>query len=545
MLSIQDNTNTPTLYLSLDHLQIKSAEKTLVHDLSFKLHAGETLAIVGESGSGKSVSCLALFGLLAKNLQLQGQVYFHRQAHLASQNLSSQVGTVDRQIRVRRIAMIFQEPMTALNPLHRVEKILAESLRLVGCTNKDEIKQRSLVLLNEVGLEQAEDKLSRFPHELSGGQRQRVMIAAALALEPDILIADEPTTALDVTLQAQILDLLQRLQQQHQMAMVLISHDLQLVRRYADQVIVMQQGQVIEQGAVQTIFEYAQHDYTRVLLEHDFGECEAEPDQASLLLDIKQLSVRYPIRAGVFNRVKVWHTAVEDLNLSLNVAQSIGIVGESGSGKSSFALAVARLIQSQGEIIFSGHDLNHLTAQQLAPMRQSFQIVFQDPLSSLNPRMSVAEIIAEGLQRQHGDRHRVQAKVDHVLQQVELTTAFKHRYPHELSGGQRQRVALARALILQPKLLILDEPTSALDRTTQRAIVRLLRKLQTKYQMSYLFISHDLYVVRALCHQVMVLKNGQVVEFKETSELFQHAEHAYTQQLIAASQYEKINASIN
>ncbi len=545
MLSIQDNTNTPTLYLSLDHLQIKSAEKTLVHDLSFKLHAGETLAIVGESGSGKSVSCLALFGLLAKNLQLQGQVYFHRQAHLASQDLSSQVGTVDRQIRVRRIAMIFQEPMTALNPLHRVEKILAESLRLVGCTNKDEIKQRSLVLLNEVGLEQAEDKLSRFPHELSGGQRQRVMIAAALALEPDILIADEPTTALDVTLQAQILDLLQRLQQQHQMAMVLISHDLQLVRRYADQVIVMQQGQVIEQGAVQTIFEHAQHDYTRVLLEHDFGECEAESDQASLLLDIKQLSVRYPIRAGVFNRVKAWHTAVEALNLSLNVAQSIGIVGESGSGKSSFALAVARLIQSQGEIIFSGHDLNHLTAQQLAPMRQSFQIVFQDPLSSLNPRMSVAEIIAEGLQRQHGDRHRVQAKVDHVLQQVELTTAFKHRYPHELSGGQRQRVALARALILQPKLLILDEPTSALDRTTQRAIVRLLRKLQTKYQMSYLFISHDLHVVRALCHQVMVLKNGQVIEFKETSELFQHAEHAYTQQLIAASQYEKINASIN
>lgn len=530
----QDNSNP--VYLSLRHLQIQSIEHTLLHELSFELHAGETLAIVGESGSGKSISCLALLGLLAKNLQVSGQVYFHRQGELGWQDLSKPQLAIDHHIRKRKIAMVFQEPMTALNPLHRVEKILAESLSLMGCV-KAEMRQRSLDLLHDVGIEQAEDKLQRFPHELSGGQRQRVMIAAALALEPDILIADEPTTALDVTLQAQILDLLQGLQQQRGMAMILISHDLRLVGRYADQVVVMQQGNVVEHGPVKHIFAHAQHQYTQLLLKHDFGECHVPTTDNVTLLELQALSVLYPIRAGMLNRVKAWYTAVDALDLMLGKGQSIGVVGESGSGKSSLALAIARLIASEGKIVWLGQDLNCLKADELRPLRHHFQLVFQDPFSSLNPRMSVAELVAEGLLQQKLSLQQVQAKVDEALLQVELTTAFKHRYPHELSGGQRQRVALARALILRPQLLILDEPTSALDRTTQAAIVTLLRRLQIQQQMSYLFISHDLQVVRALCQQVMVLKQGKVVEFQETQALFQRPQQPYTQQLIAASFY--------
>ncbi|EPF77163.1 dipeptide ABC transporter ATP-binding protein [Acinetobacter rudis] len=530
----QDNNNP--VYLSLKHVQIQSTEQMLLHGLSFELHAGETLAIVGESGSGKSISCLALFGLLAKNLKVTGQVYFHRQDKLAFQDLSKQGLAIDQQIRTRKLAMIFQEPMTALNPLHRVEKILAESLSLVGCAQAD-IRSRSLALLKDVGIEQAEEMLSRFPHELSGGQRQRVMIAAALALEPDILIADEPTTALDVTLQAQILNLLQSLQRQHGMAMILISHDLRLVGRYANQVVVMKQGQVVEQGPVKNIFEQAASDYTRILLEQDLGACTPAPQQTEALLELQQLVVQYPIRTGILNRVKTFHTAVEALDLILAISQSIGIVGESGSGKSSFALAIARLIQSQGKIVLLGQDLNLLNAAKLRPLRHDFQLVFQDPFSSLNPRMSVAEIIAEGLQQQKLSQQELQCRIDEALLHVELTIAFKHRYPHELSGGQRQRVALARALIVKPKLLILDEPTSALDRTTQAAIVTLLRQLQKTQQMSYLFISHDLHVVKALCHQVMVLKQGKLVEFQNTIDLFERPQQLYTQQLIAASQY--------
>ncbi|MDM1300872.1 ABC transporter ATP-binding protein [Acinetobacter indicus] len=528
MHSIQDaSKRTPVL--TVQQLQIQHQQQLLVHNLNFELHAGETLALVGESGSGKSVSSLALLGLLPSQLQIQGQALFQGQDLL-------QLNPVQlRQIRGQRIAMIFQEPMTALNPLHRVEKIIGESLLLQG-HSKAETRQRVLQLLQDVGIPQPEDKLKRYPHELSGGQRQRVMIAMALALDPDILIADEPTTALDVTLQAQILDLLQSLQRSRQMAMILISHDLNLVRHYADQVIVMNKGQVEEQGAVEQVFHAPQQAYTRELLYHDFGQA-LQVEETQPLLQLQQLGVKFPIKQGLLNRVKDYFVAVEPLDLNLAQGESIGIVGESGSGKSSLALAISRLTASEGKIDLLGQDLNQLSEKQLQPLRSEFQIVFQDPFSSLNPRLNVEQTIGEGLALQKLSASEIQQRIDLALEKVELPVSFKTRYPHELSGGQRQRIALARALVLKPKLLILDEPTSALDRTTQRAIVKLLRRLQQQEQMSYLFISHDLQVVKALCQKVLVLKHAKVMEFQRTEDLFAQPQTDYTRQLIQASQY--------
>lgn len=528
MHSIQDaSKRTPVL--TVQQLQIQHQQQLLVHNLNFELHAGETLALVGESGSGKSVSSLALLGLLPSQLQIQGQALFQGQDLL-------QLNPVQlRQIRGQRIAMIFQEPMTALNPLHRVEKIIGESLLLQG-HSKAETRQRVLQLLQDVGIPQPEDKLKRYPHELSGGQRQRVMIAMALALDPDILIADEPTTALDVTLQAQILDLLQSLQRSRQMAMILISHDLNLVRHYADQVIVMNKGRVEEQGPVERVFHTPQQAYTRELLYHDFGQA-LQVEATQPLLQLQQLGVKFPIKQGLLNRVKDYFVAVEPLDLNLAQGESIGIVGESGSGKSSLALAISRLTASEGKIDLLGQDLNQLSEKQLRPLRSEFQIVFQDPFSSLNPRLNVEQTIGEGLALQKLSASEIQQRIDLALGKVELPVSFKTRYPHELSGGQRQRIALARALVLKPKLLILDEPTSALDRTTQRAIVKLLRRLQQQEQMSYLFISHDLQVVKALCQKVLVLKHAKVMEFQRTEDLFAQPQTDYTRQLIQASQY--------
>ncbi|WP_104471120.1 ABC transporter ATP-binding protein [Acinetobacter indicus] len=528
MHSIQDaSKRTPVL--TVQQLQIQHQQQSLVHNLSFELHAGETLGLVGESGSGKSVSSLALLGLLPSQLQIQGQALFQGQDLL--QLNPAQL----RQIRGQRIAMIFQEPMTALNPLHRVEKIIGESLLLQG-HSKAETRQRVLQLLQDVGIPQPEDKLKRYPHELSGGQRQRVMIAMALALDPDILIADEPTTALDVTLQAQILDLLQSLQRSRKMAMILISHDLNLVRHYADQVIVMNKGQVEEQGSVEQVFHAPQQAYTRELLYHDFGQA-LQVEETQPLLQLQQLGVKFPIKQGLLNRVKDYFVAVEPLDLNLAQGESIGIVGESGSGKSSLALAISRLTASEGKIDLLGQDLNQLSEKQLQPLRSEFQIVFQDPFSSLNPRLNVEQTIGEGLALQKLSASEIQQRIDLALEKVELPVSFKTRYPHELSGGQRQRIALARALVLKPKLLILDEPTSALDRTTQRAIVKLLRRLQQQEQMSYLFISHDLQVVKALCQKVLVLKHAKVMEFQRTEDLFAQPQTDYTRQLIQASQY--------
>jgi len=528
MHSIQD-ANNPQALLSVHHLNIQQAEHVLVDDLNFQLHAGETVALVGESGSGKSISSLALLGLLPSTLKIKGQ------ALLGQQDLLSLKTEQLRQIRGHKIAMIFQEPMTALNPLHRVEKIIGETLLLQGWS-KQKTRARIIELLKDVGIPDPEDKLRRYPHELSGGQRQRVMIAMALALDPDILIADEPTTALDVTLQAQILHLLKSLQQSRNMAMILISHDLNLVRRYADQVIVLNKGKVEEQGSVAEIFKNPKQAYTRDLLNHDFGEA-IQIAEAPNLLALHKVAVKFPVKQGLLNRVKDYFVAVEPLDLQLMQGESIGIVGESGSGKSSLALAITRLIKSDGEIVLLGTDLNRCNEKQLRPLRAEFQIVFQDPFSSLNPRLNVEQTIGEGLGLKKLSVTEISQRIDEALEKVELPISFRTRYPHELSGGQRQRVALARALVLRPKLLILDEPTSALDRTTQRAIVKLLRRLQQEHQISYLFISHDLQVVKALCQKVLVLRRAQVMEFQSTEQLFLNPQTEYTRQLIEASQY--------
>ncbi|EPF80316.1 ABC transporter ATP-binding protein [Acinetobacter gyllenbergii] len=501
----------------------------LLESLSFDLYPAQTIALVGESGSGKTISVLAILGLLPESFMVQGQV------EIAGENLLALSQSQLQQIRGKRIGMIFQEPMTALNPLHTVEKMLGESLLRLGVTQA-EIRQRCVSLLQDVEINDAIDILKCYPHELSGGQRQRVMLAMALALEPEILIADEPTTALDVLLQVQILTLLKRLQQQRKMAIILISHDLNLVKHYADHVVVLNQGRVEEQGTINEIFNYPEKSYTQNLLNHDFGQALVM-QPAPTLLELNDVTVKYPIRQGLFHRVKAYKVAAASIQLSLSQGEALGIVGESGSGKSSLALAIARLIRSEGHIHFQAQDLNLLTQKQLRPLRPEFQIVFQDPFSSLNPRMSVEQIIVEGLHLQSISKQQCQAEVDAVLAKVELSLADKQKYPHQLSGGQRQRVALARALVLKPKLLILDEPTSALDRSTQLAIIQLLRRLQQQEQISYLFISHDLQVIKALCQKVLVMHQGKALEYQATALLFSQPQTEYTRQLISASEY--------
>lgn len=517
--------------LNVAHLSITTGQQTLVQDLNFDLQAGQTLAIVGESGSGKSISSLALLGLLPDSLQVKGQLNLNEQSLLGLNEPQW------RQIRGKKIAMIFQEPMTALNPLHKVEKQIGEMLRLNGLS-KAQVRHKVIDLLNQVGIPEPETKLGRYPHELSGGQRQRVMIAMALAQDPEILIADEPTTALDVTLQAQVLNLLKSLQASRNMAMILISHDLNLVRRYSDNVIVMQQGQVKEQGNTEQIFANPQDDYTRHLLDQDFGQAllpNTNPSDEKPTLELEHIAVRFPIKAGLLNKVVDYVVAVEPLDLAVMRGESVGIVGESGSGKTSLALALARLIKSDGKIVLNQNRLDHLNENQLRPLRPQFQMVFQDPFGSLNPRLTIEQIIGEGAAKLIPNKTERRQAVEQVLQKVELPAAFADRYPHELSGGQRQRVALARALIMKPKLMILDEPTSALDRTTQRALVNLLRQLQQDEQISYVFISHDLAVVRALCQRVLVLRHGKVMELQQTEELFNTPQTEYTKALIEAA----------
>ena len=508
---------------------VNETGQALLDDLNFELYPAQTLAMVGESGSGKSISALGLLGLLPETLIVQGVVQFKNDDLLKLNQQQLQ------QLRGKAIAMIFQEPMTALNPLHKVEKIVGENLILQGLS-KAEAQQKVINLLHDVGIEDAQQILKSYPHQLSGGQRQRIMIAMALALEPDILIADEPTTALDVMLQAQILELLKKLQQQRNMAMILISHDLNLVKRYADHVLVLNQGKVEEQGTIAEIFDQPKTEYTRNLLNHDFGQALVL-ESAETLLRLENVTVKYLIKHGLFNQIKHYKVAAEAIDLSLMRGEALGIVGESGSGKSSLALAIARLIASEGDIIFQGKNLNQLNQKQLRPLRSDFQIVFQDPLNSLNPRMTVEQIIGEGLKLRSISKILITNKIEEVLSKVELSIDAKHSYPHQLSGGQRQRVALARALVLQPKLIILDEPTSALDRSTQRAMIQLLRRLQQQDQISYIFISHDLQVIQALCQKIMVMHQAKVVEYQATALLFNQPQTEYTQQLITASQY--------
>ncbi|QOD11700.1 ABC transporter ATP-binding protein [Psychrobacter sp. 28M-43] len=533
------------LMLTVDSLSITTATGAqLVDALSYELRQGQTLAIVGESGSGKSIASLALLGLLPDSLTITGEVQLASTAGMSTLPISNDKArnAALRSIRGQRIGMVFQEPMTALNPLHTVAKQIAESLRLSGIPKK-QWRDTSIALLNDVNIADPADKLNRYPHELSGGQRQRVMIAMALAQQPDILIADEPTTALDVTLQHEILALLDDLKRQHNMAMILISHDLNLVRRYSDEVIVMRHGQTIEQGQTSAVFSQPKADYTRTLIQQDFGQAltieDDNADKHPSVLEVKRLNVQLPIEKGLFGGTKRWFDAVKDVDMTLQKGQALGIVGESGSGKTTIALALSQLLSNQvrvnGQIVVNGQDISILSKKALRNFRAQIQMVFQDPFASINPRMTVMQIVEEGLLVQGVDKAARQQAVLDSLATVHLPLSFAQRYPHELSGGQRQRVALARALIMKPSLLILDEPTSALDSTTQVTVVSLLREIQERLQISYVFISHDLKVVRALCQHIMVLKQGVCVEFGRTEDLFNHPQHAYTQQLLKAS----------
>ena len=532
------------LMLVVDKLSIVTdASVVLVDKLSYELRQGQTLAIVGESGSGKSIASLALLGLLPDSLTVTGEVQLADTSRMTTLPIANDRtrNAALRAVRGQRIGMVFQEPMTALNPLHTVAKQITESLRLSGVPKK-QWQSQTIDLLNDVNITDPTDKLNRYPHELSGGQRQRVMIAMALAQQPDILIADEPTTALDVTLQHEILALLDNLKRQHNMAMILISHDLNLVRRYSDEVIVMYQGRTIEQGQTAAVFGQPKAEYTRSLIKQDFGQAldllDAESQQ-STVLKVNNLQVQFPIEKSLFGGTKRWFEAVKDVDMSLQKGQALGIIGESGSGKTTIALALSQLLSNQArvssQIMVNDQDIAALSKRDLRTFRSQIQMVFQDPFASINPRMTVMEIVEEGLLVRGIDKAARQQAVMDSLATVHLPAEFAQRYPHELSGGQRQRVALARALIMQPSLLILDEPTSALDSTTQVTVVNLLREIQEKLQISYVFISHDLKVVRALCQHIMVLKDGVCVESGRTGDVFNNPQHPYARQLLQMS----------
>ena len=504
----------------------------VVEGVSFDIRRGETLALVGESGSGKSVTAHSILRLLPYPIASHpsGSINY------AGQDLLRMSEDQLRGIRGNRIAMVFQEPMTSLNPLHCIEKQINEVLRLHKGMSGKAATARTLELLDLVGIPEPHKRLKAYPHELSGGQRQRVMIAMALANEPQLLIADEPTTALDVTVQLKILELLKDLQTRLGMALLLISHDLNLVRRIAHRVCVMQRGKIVEQASCEELFHAPQHPYTQELLGAEpRGEPAANPPGPTML-SVEDLRVWFPIKKGLLRRTVDYVKAVDGINFSLPQGQTLGIVGESGSGKSTLGLAILRLIGSQGAINFRGEALQGLSQNAIRPFRREMQVVFQDPYGSLSPRMSVSQIVGEGLQI-HGmgtEAEQEQAIIAALLE-VGLDPETRHRYPHEFSGGQRQRIAIARALVLKPQLILLDEPTSALDRTVQRQVVELLRSLQSKYNLTYLFISHDLAVVRALSHQLMVVKQGQVIEQGPAEQIFAAPQQTYTRQLLEAA----------
>ncbi len=506
-----------------------------VRRASFTLDRGETLALVGESGSGKSVTALSILQLLP----------YPAAAHTPESSIrfagEEVVGAAParlREMRGNRIAMVFQEPMTSLNPLHTLEKQVAETLLIHKHMAPAAARARTLELLRLVGLRDAENRLDAYPHQLSGGQRQRVMIAMAIANEPDILIADEPTTALDVTIQAQILDLMRELRDRLGMALLLITHDLSIVRHMAERVCVMTQGEIVESGPTPEIFARPSHPYTRRLLAAEPKGRVAPADPAApVLVEGDNVKVWFPIRRGLFQRIKGYVKAVDGVSLAVHAGTTLGVVGESGSGKTTLGLALLRLLDAEGGIRFAGHDIAHERQKRLRPLRREMQVVFQDPYSSLSPRLSIAQIVGEGL-RVHrlADSEAEQRQlIEAALEEVGLDPTAADRYPHEFSGGQRQRVAIARALVLQPRFLVLDEPTSALDMSVQAQIVELLRELQARYGLAYLFISHDLRVVRAMAHEILVMKDGQIVESGTADKVMTAPEHPYTRALMAAA----------
>ena len=502
-----------------------------VKGVSFSVGRGETVALVGESGSGKSVSALSTVALLGDSAEVGGSVTYDGQEMIGAKD------KLLRQVRGNDISFIFQEPMTSLNPLHTIEKQLGESLELHQGLTRGAARARVLELLEKVGIRDAQSRLNAYPHELSGGQRQRVMIAMALANKPDILIADEPTTALDVTIQAQILELLNELKESENMGLLFITHDLGIVQRFADTVCVMKNGEIVEQGPAKAVFDAPQHEYTKKLLAaRAVGVPTPVPAGAKEIVAADKLRVWFPIKSGLMKRVTGHVKAVNEASLSVRAGETLGIVGESGSGKTTLALAIMRLIGSEGGITYQGEDVRLWSTKKLRSLRREMQIVFQDPYGSLSPRMSCAEIISEGL-GVHGKPEGKSARelVSEVMEEVGLDPATMDRYPHEFSGGQRQRIAIARAMILRPKLVVLDEPTSALDMTVQVQIVDLLRELQRKYGLAYLFISHDLAVVHHLSDRVAVMYLGRIVEIGARDSLFEDARHPYTQSLLRSA----------
>ena len=542
-------TNSKDTLLSLQHLQVafnhfdqtkQSLEwKQVVHDVSFDIKKGEILALVGESGSGKSVSAMSTLNLFSpRSAQLKGTLEWEgKKIEFDSLACSARRGS--------EVGVIFQEPMTSLNPLHRIEKQLNEIQLLHQSISKAAASKRSLELLEWVGIPNPAQKLKAYPHELSGGQRQRVMIAMALANNPKLLIADEPTTALDVTIQKMVVELLQRLQKETGMAILFISHDLNLVRKLADRVVVMHHGKSIETNTTEALFAQPQQDYTKMLLNSAPSGYAPEVIPQPEILRLENLKVWFPIKEGLFQKTVDYVKAVKNMNLQIQKGMTYGIVGESGSGKTTLGMAILRLIESEGGIIYDHQPLQDLDRKALRPFRRRLQVVFQDPFSSLSPRMTIQEMLEEGL-KLHGDslgmpsgKNDQQAWLDRqvteTLTQVELDPDVRFRFPHEFSGGQRQRIAIARALAIKPEFIVLDEPTSALDRTIQKQLIALLVRLQQETGMTYLFISHDLAVVKAVSHNILVMKDGEVVEQNDARTLFESPQHPYTQALLEAA----------
>jgi len=521
--------------LEISNLSVNFENVQTVKGVSFSMARGETMALVGESGSGKSVTALSILQLLP---------YPHASHPSGSITLNGQelVGADARilqEIRGNRISMIFQEPMTSLNPLHNIEKQIGEVLLVHKGLRRKQARAFILELLELVGISDPKSRLKSLPHELSGGQRQRVMIAMALVNEPELLIADEPTTALDVITQAQILELLQRLQHRLGMALLLITHDMQVVRKMAKNICVMKDGEIVERGIGHSLFDNPKHPYTQKLLSAvPSGSAPALPEDADVLLKTSNTHVRFPIgRKGLLGRPQRYLDAVDRISLTLKQGETLGIVGESGSGKTTLAMAILRLLQSKGEIKFAGQNIRQYAGVDLRKLRRDIQVVFQDPFGALSPRMSIAQIVGEGLEVHEPDLTVAEreTRITEALCEVKLPQNVMNRYPHEFSGGQRQRISIARALVLKPRFIVLDEPTSALDMSVQTQIVELLRDLQKRHKMAYLFISHDLRVVRTLSHRVMVMQSGKLIESGTVADVFDHPQHPYTKALLAAA----------
>ncbi|MEA2980478.1 MAG: microcin transport system ATP-binding protein [Alphaproteobacteria bacterium] len=531
-----DMTTEPLLTVQDLSIAFSAGTRTTlaVDRISFSIKKGETLALVGESGSGKSATALSIMKLLPYPAASHpsGQVLFK------GQDLLSLSERKIREIRGADITIIFQEPMTSLNPLHTIEQQIAEILLLHRGMTGQPARARILELLNQVGIPNPETRLKAYPHQLSGGQRQRVMIAMALANEPDLLIADEPTTALDVTVQAQILNLLKELQGRLGMAMLFITHDLGIVRKIADRVCVMKDGKIVEENAVAEIFKSPQHPYTRALLAAEPHPHALQPNpNGPIVLKTDDLKVWFPIKRGVTRKIVGYIKAVDGVSVEVRKGETLGVVGESGSGKTTLGLALMRLISSDGPIVFMGKELQELRFKEMRPHRRNMQIVFQDPYGSLSPRMSVSDIIQEGMwiHLPHLSRHECELRVIKALEDVGLDPETRHRYPHEFSGGQRQRIAVARAIVLEPTFVVLDEPTSALDMLIQAQMVDLLCALQKRHDLTYMFISHDLRVVAAMSSSLMVMKEGKVMETGPAAEIFKSPKTAYTRALFAAA----------